>query len=92
MASMIKAGSVPALLWAAAPALASACPNCYGAIADSDIAAGIRLAMLVLVVLTAMVGTGIVLFASNIRKRTRQYERSGTTVDTEGRIIPHDTL
>ena len=64
------------LLWGVVPKLAWACPNCYGAIADSDIAAGIRMAMLVLIALTAMIGGGVVLFASNIKKRAKLYEES----------------
>lgn len=69
------------------PASAWACPNCYGAIADSEIAAGIRLAMLSLIAVTALVGTGVVMFASNVRKRTKMYEKSRSAIDENGDII-----
>ena len=58
----------------AVPGVAAACPNCYGVIGDSEIAAGIRIAMLALVGVTGFVGTGIVLFFTNMRKRAKKLE------------------
>jgi hypothetical protein len=69
------------------PDLAMACPNCYGAIADSEIAAGLRLAMLALIATTGVVGTGIVFFFSNMKKRADLFERSASVVTPDGDIV-----
>ena len=87
MKSIFKTTSILVLLFAAMPGVVWACPNCYGAIADSEIANGLRLAMLILIAVTAVIGCGIVMFASNIKKRSRMYEKSRSAVDSSGDII-----
>lgn len=51
------------------PGEALACPSCYGAISDTEVARALQLSMLALISVTAMIGTGVVMFFSNIKKR-----------------------
>ncbi len=64
------AGLAGALVLLAFPGEVLACPSCYGAISDTEIASGLQYAMLVLIGVTAMIGTGVVMFFSNIKKRS----------------------
>ena len=64
------------LIMAVFPADALACPSCYGAISDTEIAQGLQLAMLALIGSISVVGVGVVMFFSNIQKRAALHEAS----------------
>lgn len=68
--STVFACFLGAVLFIALPGEALACPNCYGAISNTEIAQGLQYAMLALIGATAMIGTGVVLFFSNMKKRS----------------------
>ena len=72
--STLIVGLLAGTLWVLLPEPALACPSCYGAITDTEIARGLQFAMLVLIGTTAMIGTGVVMFFSNIKKRAGQFE------------------
>ncbi len=71
------------------PHVAWACPNCYSAITDTKIAAGVRLAILMLIGVTGLVCTGVMWFFTNIQKRTERYGPSNSVITPEGNIT-HD--
>lgn len=56
------------------PDIAMACPSCYGAISDTEVARGLQLAMLSLIGAITVIGVGVVVFFSNIKKRAAMYE------------------
>ena len=69
--STLIAGFLGAVLLMAFPDEALACPNCYGAISNTEVAGGLQYAMLALLGVTSMIGTGVVLFFSNIKRRSQ---------------------
>ncbi len=71
--STVYACVLVVVLFMVLPGKAWACPNCYGAISNTEIAQGLQYAMLALIGATAMIGTGVVLFFSNIKKRSEMH-------------------
>ena len=65
------------------PTEALACPSCYGAISDTEVAGALQLAMLTLIGTTAMIGTGVVMFFSNIKKREARIAADNQDASTD---------
>lgn len=77
------------LAWSCSPAIASACERCFGAGSDSPIVTAISLSMFALVVVTALVLTGVTKFFRDMTRRARSLEDSGYVDGVSGNGHAH---